>query len=115
MGINEIYKNYNKLLSEKNRHDNFQCSGKFNILQQNFNQQISNGGNDNNDNICNNNAGGTITKNEYGFVSFKFFNNNNLEKKMTVKMIKIINKIQKEMKIYYRKILKIFILMINKQ
>ena len=79
--------NNNKLLSEINKNDNFQCSGKFNVLQTNSNIQIANGGNDNNENnssnnndsknINNNINGGNLiskNKNELGFISFKSFN-----------------------------------------
>ena len=99
--LEEMYKNNNpkiiengnnKFLSEINKNDNFQFSGKFNILHSNSNRQIPNGGyenndynNDNNINIYNNNGGGIILKkNEFGFVSFKSFNdcnNNGVEKK----------------------------------
>ena len=92
--LNEMYKNKNnnnadnknKLLSDTNKNENFNCSGKFHVLQTNSNQQIINGGNENdannslniseNKNIYNNN----INKNEMGFTSFKSFfdcNNNN--------------------------------------
>ena len=55
--LNEMYKKNNiknnlenknnKFLSEKNKNENFNCSGKFNIIQTNPNQQIINGGNEN--------------------------------------------------------------------
>ena len=88
---NEIYKNnYNKLMNNNkslSKNDNFQCSGKFNILETNPNQQLSNGTNENyfsnindNKNINSNNGiENIVKKNELGFVSFKSFydiNNN---------------------------------------
>ena len=92
---NEIYKNnFNKLQNSNkylNKSDNFQCSGKFNVLQTNQNQQLSNGGNEKNEicslndnkNIYNNGSVNIVKKNELGFVSFKSFyeiNNNTGEK-----------------------------------
>lgn len=91
---NEIYKNnYNKLMNNNkslSKNDNFQCSGKFNILETNPNQQLSNGANEKNENNfsyindnkninSNNGIGNIVKKNELGFVSFKSFydiNNN---------------------------------------
>ena len=81
--------NNNKLPPYKN--ENFQYSGHFNSLLTNSNQQKLNGGNENNDinslNMNNNKnannnikeSGNIINKNEFGFVSFKSFNdcNNN--------------------------------------
>ena len=77
----------NKLSSEINKNDNFQCSGKFNVLHTNSNNQLANGGIDNYDNnssknndsknMNNNINGGNLlnkNKNEFGFISFKSFN-----------------------------------------
>jgi hypothetical protein len=73
----------NKMLSEINKHDNFQCSGKFNVIM------LSNGGNEYNDNNSlnisdkkdNENGGRIINKNVFSFNNFKTFieGNNNFE------------------------------------
>ena len=97
--VNEMYKynnkyrqdfnnNYNKPLSEINKHEGFQCSGKFNVLLSSQNYQIPNGGNDCKDNNSLNisdkninNDGRKINKNEFSFTNFKPFidGNNNIE------------------------------------
>ena len=96
--VNEMYKynnkyrqdfnnNYNKPLSEINKHEGFQCSGKFNVLLSSQNYQIPNGGNDCKDNNSLNisdkninNGGRKINKNEFSFTNFKPFidGNNNI-------------------------------------
>ena len=96
--VNEMYKynnkyrqdfnnNYNKPLSEINKHEGFQCSGKFNVLLSSQNYQIPNGGNDCKDNNSLNisdkninNDGRKINKNEFSFTNFKPFidGNNNI-------------------------------------
>ena len=96
--VNEMYKynnkyrqdfnnNYNKPLSEINKHEGFQCSGKFNVLLSSQNYQIPNGGNDCKDNNSLNisdkninNGGRKINKNEFSFTNFKPFidENNNI-------------------------------------
>lgn len=82
--VNEMYKNNNKPLSEVNKHEGFQCSGKFNVLLSNQNYQIPNGGNDCNDNNSLNisdkninNGGRKINKNEFSFTNFKPFTDGN--------------------------------------
>ena len=96
--VNEMYKynnkyrqdfnnNYNKPLSEINKHEGFQCSGKFNVLLSSQNYQIPNGGNDCKDNNSLNisdkninNGDRKINKNEFSFTNFKPFvdGNNNI-------------------------------------
>ena len=96
--VNEMYKynnkyrqdfnnNYNKPLSEINKHEGFQCSGKFNVLLSSQNYQIPNGGNDCKDNNSLNisdkninNDNRKINKNEFSFTNFKPFidENNNI-------------------------------------
>ena len=96
--VNEMYKynnkyrqdfnnNYNKPLSEINKHEGFQCSGKFNVLLSSQNYQIPNGGNDCKDNNSLNisdkninNDNRKINKNEFSFTNFKPFidGNNNI-------------------------------------
>ena len=93
--LNKVYKKNNnnisdnsKLRSEINKNDNFQCSGKFNILNISTNNHPPYEENDNynqNNNSMNvkesQKINNTTNKNEFGFTSFKsFFDNNNNNK-----------------------------------
>ena len=98
--LNEIYKtnndsqkNENKLILETKKDDNnFNCSGKFNILPNCETNNLTNGKiNNDSDSInikdkkeINNNGSTNLKKNDLGFVSFKSLivdNNNNIQMK----------------------------------
>ena len=71
--LNNYFYN-NKHISDINRHDNFQCSGKFNVIT--INQNTSNGGKEQNDKNSFNNSDKNkmfLNKNEFSFNNFKTF------------------------------------------